>query len=294
MPKKADDNALGNFLRDRRRRIDPASLGFPTTRRRTPGLRREEVALLASMSPAWYTWLEQGRGGTPSTDVLDRLARGLRLTEAEREHLYLLAQNRPPELVAREPDVVGPSLQHILDSLELSPAAIRSSAWDVLAANLAARVVFGPEDEVPDRYNILENFFAQVDQRGKDLEPTWTSVARAAVAQFRTEAFQAGFGPRAQEVVEGLVRRSPEFRRLWSELDVGLHLEPIKTFVLPRRGSLTFEVATFSIDGHPGLKLVIFTPASNEDRLRVKQLLDESKTRHATTTRATRDIGPMS
>ena len=140
---------------------------------------------------------------------------------------------------------------------------------------------------MPDRYNILENFFARADQRGKDLEPTWTSVARAVVAQFRTEAFQAGFGPRAQEVVEGLVRRSPEFRRLWSELDVGLHLEPIKTFVLPRRGSLTFEVATFSIDGHPGLKLVIFTPASNEDRLRVQQLLDESKTRQATATRPT-------
>ena len=167
MPRNHDDNALGNFLRDRRRRIDPASLGFPTTRRRTPGLRREEVALLTNVSPAWYTWLEQGRGGTPSTDVLDRLARGLRLSEAEREHLYLLAQNRPPEVVPREPEVVGPGLQHILDSLELSPAAIRTSAWDVLAANLAARVILGPGKVVPDRYNILENFFARADQRGE-------------------------------------------------------------------------------------------------------------------------------
>ncbi len=279
MPRNHDDNALGNFLRDRRRRIDPASLGFPTTRRRTPGLRREEVALLTNVSPAWYTWIEQGRGGTPSTDVLDRLARGLRLSEAEREHLYLLAQNRPPEVVPREPEVVGPGLQHILDSLELSPAAIRTSAWDVLAANLAARVIFGPGKVVPDRYNILENFFAGADQRGKDLEPAWAAVARTVVAQFRTEAFQAGFGPRAQEVVEGLVGSSPEFQRLWSGLDVGLHFEPIKTFVLPGRGPLTFELATFSVDGHPGLKLVIFTPANHEDRFRVKQLLDESKAR---------------
>jgi transcriptional regulator with XRE-family HTH domain len=143
MPKNPDDNALGNFLKDRRRRIDPASLGFPTTRRRTPGLRREEVALLTNVSAAWYTWLEQGRGGTPSTDVLDRLSRGLRLTEAEREHLYMLAQNRPPEVVPRDPEVVSPGLQHLLDSLETSPAAIRTSAWDVLAANLAARVVLG-------------------------------------------------------------------------------------------------------------------------------------------------------
>jgi transcriptional regulator with XRE-family HTH domain len=279
MPKNPDDNALGNFLRDRRRRIDPASLGFPTTRRRTPGLRREEVALLASVSPAWYTWLEQGRGGAPSTDVLDRLARGLRLTEAEREHLYLLAQNRPPELVPREPKALGPGLQHILDSLELSPAVIRSSAWDVLAANVAARVILGPGDAIPDRYNILENFFARADHRGEAPEAIWSSVARVVVAQFRADAFQAGFGARAQEVVAGLVRSSPEFRRLWGELDVGLHFKPIKTFVLPGRGPLTFELANFSVDEHPGLKLTIFTPASHEDRLRVKQLLDESKAR---------------
>jgi transcriptional regulator with XRE-family HTH domain len=279
MPKNLDDNALGNFLRDRRSRIDPASLGFPTTRRRTPGLRREEVALLANVSPAWYTWLEQGRGGAPSTDVLDRLALGLRLTEAEREYLYMLAQNRPPEVVPRESEVVGPGLQHVLDSLELSPAAIRSSAWDVLAANLAARVIMGPGKEVPDRYNILENFFARADQRGEDLEPAWTASARTVVANFRTEVFQAGFGPRAQEVVEGLARSSPVFQRLWSELDVGLHFEPIKTFVLPGRGPLTFETATFSVDGQPGLKLVIFTPASHEDRLRVQQLLGESQAR---------------
>jgi transcriptional regulator with XRE-family HTH domain len=279
MPKNPDDNALGNFLRDRRSRIDPASLGFPTTRRRTPGLRREEVALLTNVSPAWYTWLEQGRGGTPSTDVLDRLAQGLRLTEAEREHLYMLAQNRPPEVVPREPEVVGPGLQRILDSLELSPAAIHTSAWDVLAANLAARVILAPRDAIPGRFNILENFFARADQMGGDLEPAWSAAARTVVSRFRTEAFQAGFGPRAQEVVKGLVRDSPEFQRLWSDLDVGLHFEPTKTFVLPGRGSLTFESATFSVDGQPGLKLVIFSPASHEDMLRVKQLLDEAKTR---------------
>ena len=279
MPNNPDDNALGNFLRDRRSRIDPASLGFPTTRRRTPGLRREEVALLADVSPAWYTWLEQGRGGAPSTDVLDRLALGLRLTEAEREHLYMLAQNRPPEVVPREPEEVGPGLQRVLDSLELSPAAIRSSAWDVLAANLAARVILGSGKEGPGRYNILEKFFARASQRGRDPESSWNAAARAVVAQFRTEAFQAGFGPRAQEVVESLACSSPVFQRLWGELDVGHHFQPIKTFVLPGLGPLSFETATFSVDGQPGLKLMIFTPASHEDRLRVQQLLNESKAR---------------
>ena len=86
-----DDNPLGRFLRDRRTRLDPSTFGFPAGRRRTPGLRREEVALRAHISPTWYTWLEQGRGGAPSPDVLDRIATGLMLTEPEREHLHLLA-----------------------------------------------------------------------------------------------------------------------------------------------------------------------------------------------------------
>src|SRR5450432_4084877 len=91
-------NRLGAFLRDRRTRMDPAALGFPKGRRRTPGLRREEVAQRANISPTWYTWLEQGRGGAPSADVLDRIAAGLMLTEPEREHLFMLGLGRPPEV----------------------------------------------------------------------------------------------------------------------------------------------------------------------------------------------------
>ncbi len=93
-----DGNPLGTYLKDRRAKLDPAAFGLPSTRRRTPGLRREEVAQRAHVSATWYTWLEQGRGGAPSADVLDRLARALALKEVEREHLYLLAQGRPPEV----------------------------------------------------------------------------------------------------------------------------------------------------------------------------------------------------
>src|SRR5689334_23478999 len=94
----ATENLLGTYLRDRRTKLDPAAFGFSATRRRTPGLRREEVAQRANVSPTWYTWLEQGRGGAPSADVLDRIARALLLTETEREHLFLLALGRPPEI----------------------------------------------------------------------------------------------------------------------------------------------------------------------------------------------------
>src|SRR5947207_2918475 len=98
-----DDNLLGSYLRARRTRLDPAAFGLPLTRRRTPGLRREEVAQRANVSATWYTWLEQGRGGAASADVLDRIARALLLTEVEREHLFLLGLGRPPEVHYRVP-----------------------------------------------------------------------------------------------------------------------------------------------------------------------------------------------
>src|SRR5579864_8145508 len=131
-------NRLGTFLRDRRLKLDPSSFGFPAGRRRTPGLRREEVASRANISPTWYTWLEQGRGGAPSADVLDRIARALILTEVEREHLFLVGLGRPPELRYRNNDSVTPRLQRVLDALEPSPALIRTAIWNVVAWNRGA------------------------------------------------------------------------------------------------------------------------------------------------------------
>src|SRR6201984_3686055 len=134
-------NQLGIYLKDRRAKLDPAALGFPMTRRRTPGLRREEVAQRANVSATWYTWLEQGRGGAPSASVLERIARALMLTEVEREHLFLIALGRPPEVRYQAAEGVTRRLQRVLDSLELSPAIIRTSTWDILAWNRAAAVV---------------------------------------------------------------------------------------------------------------------------------------------------------
>src|SRR5271167_4607674 len=105
-----DDNPLGAYLRDRRAKLDPAAFGLPMMRRRTPGLRREEVAQRANVSATWYTWLEQGRGGAPSADVLDRISRAMMLTDAEREHLYLLGLGRPPEVRYQKHEGVTPRL----------------------------------------------------------------------------------------------------------------------------------------------------------------------------------------
>src|ERR1700744_314338 len=148
-------NTLGAFLKNRRLRLDPVALGFPSERRRTPGLRREEVAQRANISPTWYTWLEQGRGGGPSADVLDRIARALMLTAVEREHLFLLGLGRPPEVRYRAADGVTPRLQRVLDALAFSPAVVKTATWDVVAWNRAAAAVLTDYGALPpERRNI--------------------------------------------------------------------------------------------------------------------------------------------
>src|SRR6186713_1652960 len=112
-----NENVLGAYLRERREKLDPAALGFNAARRRTPGLRREEVAQRANISPTWYTWLEQGRGGAPSAQVLERIAHALLLTDAEREHLFILGLGRSPEVRYQPAGGITPRLQRVLDAL---------------------------------------------------------------------------------------------------------------------------------------------------------------------------------
>ena len=171
----ASENPLATYLRDRRAKLDPAALGFPSERRRTLGLRREEVAQRANISPTWYTWLEQGRGGAPSADVLDRIARALMLTDVEREHLFLLGLGRPPEARYRKNDCVTPRLQRVLDALDPSPALIRTAIWDVVAWNRAATVMLMDYGSLPPgQRNILRFIF--LDPRARAAQYDWESV----------------------------------------------------------------------------------------------------------------------
>src|ERR1700727_904424 len=157
------ENLLGTYLRDRRTKLDPAALGFPSERRRTLGLRREEVAQRANISPTWYTWLEQGRGGAPSADVLDRIARALMLTAAEREHLFLLGLGRGPDIKYQHAASISPRLQRLLDAFEVAPALVRTATWDVVAWNRAASVVLADSAalEAAQR-NIIRLLFSTV------------------------------------------------------------------------------------------------------------------------------------
>src|SRR6202047_1197498 len=185
------ENPLGTYLRTRRAKLDPAALGFPSERRRTLGLRREEVAQRANISPTWYAWLEQGRGGAPSANVLDRIARALMLTDVEREHLFLLGLGRPPEVRYRKEEGGTPLLQRVLDALQPSPALIRTATWDVIAWNRAATVMLTDYGSLPpEQRNVLRLIF--LDPRVRAAQYDWQSVARFVLGAFSVEAARAG------------------------------------------------------------------------------------------------------
>jgi transcriptional regulator with XRE-family HTH domain len=269
----ATENLLGTYLRDRRRKLDPAAFGFPPERRRTPGLRREEIAQRANISPTWYTWLEQGRGGAPSADVLDRIARALMLTDLEREHLFLLGLGRPPEVRYQKNAGVTPRLQRVLDALSPSPAVIRTATWDVVAWNRAATVMLMDYGSLPpEQRNVLRFIF--LDPRARAAQYDWDSVARFVLGAFRLDAARAGAGTEVAPLVDELCRLSPEFRAMWHDHDVrGSHGEPVKHIRHPVLGPLSFEYSAFAVDGRTDLTMVVYNPATAEDAERIKSLL---------------------
>src|SRR4051812_40338979 len=177
------DNLLGAYLKDRRTRLDPAALGFSVGRRRTPGLRREEVAQRANISPTWYTWLEQGRGGAPSGEVLERIAGALLLSNVEREHLFLLALGRPPGPRYGNDASVSPSMQRLLDALPHSPAYVKTLTWDLVAWNRAASAVFSYDALDAGSRNILRRIFC--DPHRHPRQPDGDAIASFVVAAFR-------------------------------------------------------------------------------------------------------------
>ncbi|TPK39070.1 helix-turn-helix domain-containing protein [Mesorhizobium sp. B2-5-4] len=260
--------SLAAFLKDRRTRLDPSSFGF-SGRRRTPGLRREEVAQRANISPTWYTWLEQGRGGAPSADVLNRIAKGLLLTEAEREHLFMLGLGRPPEVRYIGADGVSPRLQRLIDTLEASPALIKTATWDVVAWNRAAQIVMTDYSTLPPgQRNILRFMFLSPTIRAKQHD--WENLARFVVGAFRADAARAGAVSEVAQLVDELCSASPEFAALWRENDVLSHGDGTKRLKHPELGDIELEYSAFAVDGRPDLSLTVYNPVDGKvaDRIR--------------------------
>ena len=268
---------LGTYLKDCRARLDPASFGYSSARRRTPGLRREEVAQRANISPTWYTWLEQGRGGAPSAEVLRRLAAALMLTDPEHEHLFLLALGRPPEVRYRAVDSVSPRLQRLLDSLPSSPALIKTASWDVVAWNRAAAVVLTDYSKLPPgQRNILRFLFGNPAIRAKQHD--WENVARFVVASFRSDAARAGLGTEVNALVEELSNISAEFAALWNDNDVlrASDSDGLKRLAHPILGNIELEYSAFAVDGRPDLGMIVYTPLDRTLAERIKMLADSS------------------
>jgi len=263
MSENISENALGTFLRDRRMRLDPAAFGFQVGRRRTPGLRREEVAQRANISPTWYTWLEQGRGGAPSAHVLDRIARGLMLTEPERDHLHILAFGHPPEQRYHQRESITPRLQHVLDAMPFSPAIIRTATWDVVAWNKAATIVLTDYAKLPkDQRNILRRMFS--DERVRAAQDDWRNVARYVVGAFRADAARAGAGAEIRQLVDELSARSPEFKAMWDDNEITSMREGVKRLHHPDLGTIELEFSTFSVEGRSDLNMMVYSPANVE------------------------------
>lgn len=269
-PQLTHDNRLGQFLRERRQRLDASALGFGG-RRRTAGLRREEVAQRANISATWYTWLEQGRGGSASERVLDSLAEALLLTQDEREHLFLVGLGRPPKPMSVANPGVSDRLQRFLDAMPLIPATVVTACWDIVGWNRAAQLALTDYEvlAVEDR-NILRRMFT--DPGTRSAQKDWEAVARFLVATFRTESTRAGLDERARELFEDLSSSSEAFRRMWADQEVHSTGEGAKTVIHPKVGDIAFEFSSFAIDGRPDLKLMIYNPATDADQAKISAL----------------------
>lgn len=266
------ETRLGAYLRSRRAALEPEALGYPVGRRRTPGLRREEVAQRAGISPTWYTWLEQGRGGAPSADVLDRIAAALMLTDAEREHLFLIGLGRAPDVRYRPGEGITPRLQGVLDAMPWSPAIIKTATWDVVAWNRASIALNDYGALAPEDRNVLRLIFK--DARVRAAQDDWWSVARFVVATFRADAARAGAGVEMAELAEALSRESAEFETLWRADDVAAPGGGVKRLNPPEVGGLALEFSTFTVSGRPELALVVYNPVTEGDAARLKRLIE--------------------
>ncbi len=253
---------LSDFLRSRRERLTPESVGLPTGgRRRTAGLRREEVAALAGVGLTWYTWFEQGREIGVSPGFLDNVARALRLSGIERAHLYALAD--PERMVeAPPPRPVSPALQRMLQGFATYPAYLKTPRWDVVAWNASADEVFGIAERDADHRNILEMVFTEPEFRERMVN--WWDDAPKILAKFRSDYARRAGDPAMAALVESLMRRSAEFRQWWQRHDVMPCGEGVKVIAVPGRGPVAFEHTTFEVSTDPDLRLVVYAPLPAE------------------------------
>jgi transcriptional regulator with XRE-family HTH domain len=257
---------LAEFLRSRRQRLTPAAVGLPSgARRRTPGLRREEVAELAGIGTAWYTWLEQARDIRPSEGALWRIAKALRLDRTERHYLMDLALERAPETHVEE--IVPPAVLSLLHTLT-EPALVKGRCWDLLAFNEVANALF--DFEHARERNLLKSLFTP---ESRAMLPNWEACARQNVAIFRADTAGILRDPDIARLVDEMKAKSSQFREWWSEQTVAETKSGHKTYRHPKLGRMEFEFTILEVADNPNLRFVVYIADDEQTRARVSELV---------------------
>lgn len=271
MEEMASRMPLGEFLRSRRERLTLEEVGLVSYgRRRTPGLRREEVAQLAHIGTSWYTSLEQGRSINPSEDVLNNIAQALRLTEDERRHLHLLA--RPVQQESIEDLHLNSGLERMIKSLEPNPAFVIGRCWDLLMWNQASELVFRfPPfvEQMQERPNWMRMLLTD-EKRRLNMEG-WDNKVEVIVARFRADYAHYPNDPGFKELIEEFMQISPVFREKWPLHDVQVVNDCHKQWKEPGIGELEFEHLTLQLPARRDLKIMIYT-ASPETAILLRRL----------------------
>ena len=282
---------LGEFLKARRARLSPGDFGMaPGSRRRTPGLRREEVALLAGVGVTWYTWLEQGRQINASTQVLDAVASTLRLARAEREHLYRLAEATPLRTVCAG-GAVPDAIREIVDSLDPLPASLLNGRHDMLMSNSASEELFWEWHTMPCVHkNTLWCCMTEPTARGKF--PEYEAHVRYLVARMRS-AYSRHIGdPDWEEDIRRLASLSREFADLWARHEVADPEPRTLTYLHPQAGMLCLAVSELQVPAMPEARIVVYTP--QDDQTREKMPLTRRAAPAAPVRRPVAGAGPVS
>jgi transcriptional regulator with XRE-family HTH domain len=271
------DRQRAEFLRSCRARIKPSDLGLPLPqRKRTDGLRREDVAALSGVSVSWYTWLEQGRDMRVSDEVLERICHTFRLTEDERIYLFSLVQHRPPRL-HRDAHFEAPAEIVRMITGVAAPAVIMNLRWDVLAWNRLNSIFFRDYASVPPaERNLVEILFTRSSYHEDPVE--FEKLARRVLAKLRVDYSKSGDDPKFEALVRRLESQSPVFRRMWREPEINVRSYGMHVFRHPQYGDLSFEHTSYVPDGHPTVRVVICMPNDAATRQAVAKAQTEIPT----------------
>ena len=269
----AQRKQLAEFLRSCRARLSPVQVGLPEpSRRRRPGLRREEVAALARVSITWYSWLEQGRDVQASVRMLETLSRVLQLSPEEREYLFALAQNRSAPVAPARSDGVGPAVQRMLDGLSV-PALVMTLRWDVVAWNRLVTLLFRDYGVMePEERNLVRILLTSPAYQADAEE--YDRIAHRVVAKLRIDYSQSGGDPAFDALVEEMSAACPKFRELWHTPEIVGRAYGTQVVIHPQLGEITLEHTSYVVEGSPNLRALIFVPVGAESAAKVAWLVD--------------------